>query len=161
MPRSSSGTWAQQMSTFPPFCNVDRAEDVYYFTSFQCGAFINISQQLFEEKATWGLLFCSTVEDAHKCSITAPTRQLWWHVMATFPNSLSHKKRSASDHSDRHNDRLPFYVMCNLPRKWRLKLPSTFVTHRMRGVCTKPIKGRIASCCFFPGALCWKFTSIY
>lgn len=112
-------------------------------------------------KITGDYFFCSTVEDARECSITAPTMQLWWHVMALFPNSLSHNKRSASNHSDRHNDRLPFYLTCNLPRKWRQKSPSTFVKHRMRGVCTKPIKERIAFCCLFPGALFWKFTSIY
>lgn len=105
-------------------------------------------------------LFCSSVEDACKCSITASTMQLWWHVMALFPNSLSHNKRS-SNHSDRHNDRLPFYLTCNLPRKLRQKLLSTFVKHKMRGVCTKPIKKRIAFCGFFPGALFWKLTSIY
>lgn len=104
--------------------------------------------------------FCSSVEDACKCSITAPTMQLWWHVMALFPNSVSHNKRS-SNHSDRHNDRLPFYLTCNLPRKLRQKLLSIFVKHRVRGVCTKPIKKRIAFCGFFPGALFWKLTSIY
>lgn len=96
-----------------------------------------------------GILFYSILERVCKRSNTASIMQLWCHVMVLFPNGLSHNKRSASNHLDIHNNRLLLYLTCNLLRKRRQKLLSTFEKHRVRGECTKPIKERIAFCCFF------------
>lgn len=144
-------TRARQVSIFPPFHISQCAH------SWECARFHDIVMYRFyqplpaviQTERYPGLLFYSIPEHACKCSNTASIMQLRCHATTTFPNGLSHKKRSASNRLDIHNDWLLFYLTCNLIRKRRQKFLSTFRKHGVRGVCTKPIKERIAFRCFF------------